>query len=175
MIKLVRAWIVGLAILTGGSKLAAETFQNSYISFELPPGWRCELEQVEWVCTDRAESPQSSAIIILTAKERGTIDRLDLYEDELSRPRPLRDTNGNPLGRSSRILFVRSEPISTRMWVHGRQFESEVPNYYTDYFATVDEQIAILVTFSAHTSVFDRAFAQFYPSMASIRPKTLQK
>jgi hypothetical protein len=173
--KFSRSWNFALLIMADVSGLAAETFQNSYISFELPPGWGCELEQTEWVCTDRAESPQSSAIIILTAKERGTIDRLDLYEDELSRPRPLRDTNGNPTGRSSRVFFVRSEMISTRTWIHGRQFESEVPNYHTDYFATVDDQIAMLVTFSAHTSVFDRAFAQFYPSMASIQPKRLQK
>jgi hypothetical protein len=173
--KLECAWIIALLMLAGGSGLVAETFQNSYISFELPPGWGCKIEQTEWVCSDRAESPQSSAIIILTAKDRGTIDRLDLYEDELSRPRPLRDTNGNPLGRSSRVFFVRPEIISTRTWIHGRQFESEVPNYYTDYFATVDDQIAILVTFSAHSSVFDRAFAQFYPSMATIQPKTLQK
>jgi hypothetical protein len=83
--------------------LAAETFQNTYMSFELPPRWACQLEQTEWVCEDGAEGPQKSAIIILTAKERGVIDRLDLYEDELSRPRPLRDTNGNPLGRSSRV------------------------------------------------------------------------
>jgi hypothetical protein len=91
MMKLSRLWIFALLLLAGASGVPAETFQNSYISFELPPGWGCELAQTEWVCTDRAESPQSSAIIILTAKERGTIDRLDLYEDELSRPRPLRD------------------------------------------------------------------------------------
>ena len=175
MTKPGRAFIVALFVSCAGSQLAAETFQNSYISFELPPRWGCKLEQTEWVCVDSAEGPQSSAIIILTAKERGTIDRLDLYEDELSRPRPLRDTNGNPLGRSSRVVFVRSEIIATRTWIHGRQFESELPNYYTEYFATVDDQIAILVTFSAHSSVFDRALAQFYPSMASIQPKALQK
>jgi hypothetical protein len=164
-----------LIFLICSAPLAAETFQSSYMSFELPPRWTCQLEQAEWVCEDGSEGPQKSAIIILTAKERGAIDRLDIYEDELSRPRPLRDTNGNPLGRSSRVIFVRSEAIGARTWIHGRQFESEVPNYYTEYFATVDDQIAILVTFSAHSSIFDRALQQFYPSMATIQPKPWKK
>jgi hypothetical protein len=160
----------GLLSITTAFQASAETFRNAYISFELPPGWTCHLEEKEWVCVDEAEGNQRSAIIILTAKERGETDRFDLYEDHLSTPRPLISRDGNPIGRSSRVEFVRPEEIGGRMWIHGRHFESEVPGFYTEYFATVDERIAILVTLSAHRTVFDAAFARFYPTMATIQP-----
>lgn len=155
-----------------GSPVSAEIFRNSYLSFELPSAWKCNLEGTEWVCEDTSEGDQKTAIIILTAKERGSEDRLDLYEDHLSATKPLMDSKGAPTGRSSTVEFVKRETIGDRTWVHGRQFESKVPNYYTDYFATVDDEIAILVTFSAYRQSFQTAFERFYPSMATIRPET---
>jgi hypothetical protein len=150
----------------------ADVFHSSYLSFVLPPGWKCNLEGEEWVCEDQSEGKQKTAIIILTAKEQGSEDRLDLYEDHLSTAKPLMDAKGMPTGRSSTLEFVRRETIDNKVWVHGRQFESEVPNYYTDYFATVSDHIAMLVTFSAHRENFQTAFQRFYPSMATIRPET---
>jgi hypothetical protein len=149
----------------------AELFRSSYLSFALPPGWQCSLEGTEWVCEDQSEGKEKTAIIILTAKERGSDDRLDLFEDHLSAPKPVTDAKGMPTGRSSKVEFVIREPIGARMWVHSRQFESEVPNYYTDYFATVDDEIAILLTFSAYKDSFQIAFQRFYPSMATILPE----
>ncbi len=64
-----------------GALATAEMFHNAHISFELPPGWACRLEQTQWVYVEDAERNQSSAIIILTAKERKDTDRFDLYED----------------------------------------------------------------------------------------------
>jgi hypothetical protein len=158
-------------LLVIGSPVSAETFRSSYLSFELPSAWKCNLEGTEWVCEDTSEGAEKTAIIILTAKERGSEDRLDLYEDHLSVTKPLVGGKGVPTGRSSTVEFVRRETIGDRTWVHGRQFESEVPNYYTDYFATVGDQIALLVTFSAYRQSFQTAFERFYPSMATIRPE----
>ncbi|SCB28442.1 hypothetical protein GA0061099_1004156 [Bradyrhizobium yuanmingense] len=162
-------FIVSQLLLACITAAHSETFRNAYISFELPSGWTCALEETEWVCSDVTESKQRTAIIILTAKERGDTDRFDLYEDHLSTSRPLMDSNGLPTGRSSSVEFVKRETIGDRVWIHGRQFESEVPSFYTDYFATVDGRIAILVTFSAHRQFFQRAFDRFFPSMVTIR------
>ena len=107
---------------------------------------------------------------IRAAMQSTGIRLVALYEDHLSTPRPLTDRDGNPIGRSSRVEFVKSREIGGRTWIHSRHFESEVPGFYTDYFATGDQHIAILVTFSAHRSVFDKTFARFFPSMATIRP-----
>jgi len=167
--------VVGLVVATVQlfsafcSPLSAEIFRSSYLSFELPSAWKCNLEGTEWVCEDTSEDAQKTAIIIMSAKERGGEDRFDLYEDHLSTTKPLMDRNGAPTGRSSTVEFVRRDAIGNRTWVHSRQFESEIRNYFTDYFATVDEKIAILVTFSAHRQSFQTAFERFYPSMATIR------
>jgi hypothetical protein len=160
-----------MLLLFAFCSVSAEIFRSSYLSFELPPAWKCNLEGMAWVCEDTSEGDQKTAIIILTAKERGNEDRLDLYEDHLSATKPLMDSKGVPSGRSSTVEFVRRETIGDRTWVHSRQFESEVPNYYTDYFVTVDDEIGILVTFSAYRQYFQIAFERFYPSMATIRPE----
>ncbi|KQQ35542.1 hypothetical protein ASG19_17805 [Rhizobium sp. Leaf306] len=155
-----------LPLLTSSAR--AEQFKNVYMSFELPANWSCVLEETEWVCGDKDQIDKRSAIIILTAKEVGPMDRLDLYEDHISVPVQLVDKDGNSIGRSSRVEFARQEEINGVTWIHGRQFESEVPDYYTDYFATVDSKIAVLVTFSAREDGFDSAYAQFFPSMSTI-------
>jgi hypothetical protein len=159
-------------LLALGAGARADVFHSSYLSFELPLGWKCNLEGVEWVCGDQTEGKQKTAFIIVTAKEQGSEDRLDLYEDQLSTTKPLMDAKGMPTGRSSTLEFVKRETIGDKVWVHGRQFESEAPNYYTDYFATVSDHIAILVTFSAYRQNFQAAFDRFYPSIATLRPKT---
>jgi hypothetical protein len=169
--KSVRFVLATMLLFGFGPPVSADIFRSSYLSFELPPAWKCNLEGMEWVCEDASEGPQKTAIIILTAKERGNEDRLDLYEDHLSAAKPLMDSTGLPTGRSSTVQFVRRETIGDKTWVHSRQFESEVPNYYTDYFATVSDDIAILVTFSAYRLSFQVAFERFYPSMATIRPE----
>jgi hypothetical protein len=151
------------------SPVSAGSFRNGYLSFELPPAWKCNSEGVAWVCEDTSEGDQKTALIVMAAKARGSEDRLDAFEDLLSATKPLIDGNGVPTGRSSTLEFVRREAIGERTWVHSRQFESEVPSYYTDYLATVDDQIAILITFSAEREFFQTAFERFYPSIATIR------
>src|SRR5882672_11971823 len=101
-------------LLALASAASADVFRNSYVSFELPPGWKCNLEGMEWVCEDEAEGKQKTAIIILTAKEQGSEDRLDLYEDHLSATAPLMDNKGMPTGRSSTLEFIRRETIGDR-------------------------------------------------------------
>ena len=63
-------------ILALGASARADVFHSSYLSFELPLGWKCNQEGIEWVCEDQVEGKQKTAIIILTAKEQGNEDRL---------------------------------------------------------------------------------------------------
>ena len=79
-----------------------------------------------------------------------------------------------PMGRSSTPgQLVNRETIDGKVWVHGRQFEFMVPNYYADYFATVSEHIAVLVTFSAYRAGFkSHSSVSICRSMATIRRQT---
>ena len=86
-----RAFRIAMAtlqlLLALGAGAKADVFHNSYLSFELPPGWKCNLEVTEWVCEDR-EGDQKTAIIVVAAKEQGSEDRLDAFEDLLSATNP---------------------------------------------------------------------------------------
>jgi hypothetical protein len=49
------------------------------------------------------------------------------------------------------------------------QKNSEVPNYFTRYVATIKERIAILVTFSAHRDYYAKYSKDFYNAIMSLR------
>lgn len=170
MRRVLRALALAATMLWPATARTA-AFENTYMTFDLPDGWTCQLEETEHICNDTAVSGPAPSIIIMAAKFKGEDDRLDRYEDHLSTPRPVMDRNGLPTGRSSRVIEVRTQDISGQSWVRARHFESELPEFYTDYLATVGERVAILVTFSAHRSVFQNALERFWPSMATIRPK----
>ncbi|MBG09504.1 MAG: hypothetical protein CME68_12150, partial [Halobacteriovoraceae bacterium] len=55
----------------------AKKFATKYCEFELPPGWECVLEGLEWVCQSSSKERKKEAIIILAAKLRGSQDSLD--------------------------------------------------------------------------------------------------
>jgi hypothetical protein len=163
------ASLTGWLVVAGPA--AAERFANSYISFELPTGWACRLEQTEWVCRPTDPVGAREAIFILTAKETGPQDRLHLYEDHLARPMVLERGAQPGSGTLSTVLDLVRRSIGGRNWVIATHFQSEVRNYITRYFATADDQIAILFTFSAHSDHFDRWGAAILPTLESIEAR----
>jgi hypothetical protein len=146
----------------------ARPYSTSYLSFELPATWDCELEQTEFVCSETGQTTNRRSIIIFTAKEQGSEDSLDQYFDHLSAPMTLRDSTGKVLGTSTPELPKRVT-VNGIEWVVGQHVGSEISNYSTRYYATVHDGIAVLVTFSAHASASDEAFRQFDPSFRTLR------
>lgn len=146
----------------------ARTFKNAYISFEILDDWKCKLEQTEWVC--RAEDPQTSreAVIILTAKEKGPTDNFSIYQDHMSKPMSLVTKTGASLN-STVTMPPREELINDQKWLDGLHTNSEVPNYYTRYLATIKDQIAILVTFSVHNKYYSKHRSHFMDTVRSLR------
>jgi hypothetical protein len=159
---------VALVNLLGMSTAPAGTFANAYISFNLPDNWSCALDETEWVCSENGQQMHQSSIIIMAAKEIGPGDSLDAYYDHLARPQMLHGKDGSPL-RLSRIEFVKRTTIGGRSWVEGRHYESEVADFYTEYFATVTRNIAVLITFSADRSVFAEALDRFSTTVNSLQ------
>jgi len=157
-----------LAILFSVSIVNARTFKNAYISFEIKEDWKCKLEQTEWVC--RSEDPQESkeAVIILTAKEKGPSDSFPIYTDHLSKPITMNSKSG-----ASMVSIVtmppREENINSQTWIDALHTNSEVQNYFTRYLATIKDQIAILVTFSAHNKYYTKHQAHFMETVKSLK------
>jgi hypothetical protein len=157
-----------LMVVSVTGHTAARTFANAYVSFEVPDSWECHLEQTEWVCEETDVKTPHSSIMILAAKQIGPGDSMDAYYDHLTQVRTVRDTDGKPL-RLSKVLSVGRVQIGRNEWVDSLQFESEIPSFYTRYLATVAGHIAVLVTFSAHRSVYSQAAARFSVTVNSIQ------
>lgn len=148
----------------------AKLFKNSYVQFELPPNWDCELEGTEWVCVNKfvkKNNEKREAIIILTAKEKGPSDSLTLYEGHLKTERNLVNAKGQKY--KSDIKQVRPRKIGMQDWMDGIHMGSEVQDYYTRYLATVRGQIAVLVTFSAHKDHYAKYAQDFMKAIQSLR------
>jgi hypothetical protein len=146
----------------------AKTFRNAYISFELPPNWNCSLEQTEWVCRSESNKESKEAIIILTAKEVGPTDSIQLYEQHLNTPVSLNlKTGGSAL---SKIVYKsKNVQINDQPWIDGLHLGSEVQNYFTRYLASIKGRIAVLVTFSAHKQFYTKYSQDFFKAVMSLR------
>ena len=165
--------LIALA-LTGSVKVYAKLFVNTYISFELPDKWTCELEGTEWVCGSPYKEKATQAIIILTAKESGPSDTLSAYKAHLQTPKSIPLANGT--FKSSRVEHLRERNINNHTWVDGMHLGSEVAHFYTRYLATVKDQLGIVVTFSAHEKYYTQYINDFLNAIKSLKviaPKNL--
>lgn len=157
-----------LAVLIGGINLAvAKQFKNAYISFEIPERWNCVLEATEWVCRSQENNESKEAIIVLTAKEVGPSDSLQIYENHMRNP--IKTTTKTGEANISQVMSPPSQKkINNLLWVDGFHLGSEIQNYYTRYIATIKEKIAVLVTFSAHKEFYTKYAADFFNAINSL-------
>lgn len=146
----------------------AKVFRNSYISFEMPDTWDCKLEHTEWVCRSLNQKEAREAIIILTAKEVGPTDSFTSYTTHLNTPQKVTSRTGSQV--TSRVVYAPKQvKINDQVWIDGLHQGSEVANYFTRYLATIKDQIAILVTLSAHKDHYTKYSQDFYKTVMSLR------
>jgi hypothetical protein len=143
----------------------AERFVNSFIAFTLPQGWACEQEDDTFVCMPPAPQDKPvAAVMILAAKFAGPQDTLAAYLQHLEH-HPAAAKAGAVLAAPKLVT------IGDTLWVDGVLFEAELPNYVTRYLATSREGLAVLWTFSAHQTEYDRYVAA---ALQSIHTLSLQ-
>lgn len=160
-------YILGICVVFFSTQVTfARLFENSYVSFELPDRWTCQVEETEWICQGQKFS-RREAIIVLTAKEVGVSDSLDQYLAYLRPPKQIVGLDGKPL--QSIVKIIRKRTLANHEWVDGQHLHSEVPYFYTRYLATTKKNIAILVTFSAHKEVFSKYAPDFLKAINSLR------
>ncbi|UYL09725.1 hypothetical protein B9G69_003945 [Bdellovibrio sp. SKB1291214] len=160
-------FLAPLAVILLSFSANAKVFRNAYISFELPDTWKCNLEQTEWVCRSEQNKESKEAIIILTAKEIGPTDTFQLYQAHLDSPISVMSKGG---ALTSKVVYKsKQETINDQPWVDALHMNSEVPNYFTRYVATIKNKIAILVTFSAHKQYYTKYSQDFFKAVMSMR------
>lgn len=167
MIRQIGCLTFVLAAVLIAAPASAKRFHNAYVSFDLPPNWKCEREHTETVCTSRFSKNAKEAMIILTAKEVGPTDTFAVYLSHLKSPKTIVGKDGRPV--QSKVLHVRERNISNHQWIDGMHLGSEVTSYYTRYLATIKDRIAILVTFSAHKEHYTKYSKDFINAVQSLR------
>jgi hypothetical protein len=154
----------GIVILAAFIGLGAEakTFQNSYVSFEVPDNWNCLQEGVAWTCTPAGVLESKEAVIVLAAKVAGPEDNLNNFQAFLAQPKKITTKVGTPM--PSQVMYSRQRMLANSQWVQAQHLGSEIQEYYTLYLATVKDQLAILVSFSSernryqvYNPIFDKA------------------
>jgi hypothetical protein len=140
----------------------AKTFQNSYVSFDVPDNWNCLQEGVAWTCSPTNPVEMKEAVIVLAAKVAGPEDNLLNFETFLRQPKKITTKVGTPM--PSQVMYAQKRKLAGTDWVQAQHLGSEIQEYYTLYLATVKEQLAILVSFSAernryqvYNPIFDKA------------------
>lgn len=139
-------------------------YRTNYLEFSLPENWRCNQESSDFVCSLSKDSRDS--IIIFTAKLRNQQDTLDEYEKHLLKPRTYLTPDNMEV--TSNVVKVERIVSKGRVWVDSIHFESEIPNYYTQYLATVTAQLGVAVTFSYHVDASENIKRQFKKSIENL-------
>ena len=132
----------------------AKTFANQFIEFNLPEKWECQLDGTEWVCQSTDEQKKRDAIIVLAAKiKKAGMDELPVYKAHLEKPQTYQSLSGDSI--TSEPRYVKELDISGKSWIDSLHLQSEIPDFYTRYLATVEQDLGILVTFSVRKDKYE--------------------
>lgn len=148
--------LIGAAMLASPKSHAAK-FANQFVEFELPPQWQCNLEGAEWVCQSLNEQKKRDAIIVLAAKLKGDQDSLDQYLTYLKNSKVYTSIKGSTV--KSDPKYAKNIQIGDHPWVDSLHLQSEIPEFYTRYLATVKNDIGVLVTYSINKT----KYAEYQP------------
>jgi hypothetical protein len=143
-----------------------ELFRGGFFDFELSPGWWCELDGTEYVCSPPGKPPRA-AIVIMAMKERSDKDNLAAYQQHLEQPQPAGAAE-KTTGEMSQVRFVRRRVLAGHEWVEALHSGSEIKNYDTYYLGTNTSHLGILVTMSVHKDYAGQYTAQLRDMMGTL-------
>lgn len=143
--------------------------QTTYLKFEEPPGWRCELNSGVYVCQSSHEPEKSESLILVFGAPVTDWDSLPNYENYLNQPKTILDEYEKPV--TSKVTFVRRRNINGVEWIDSLQQNSELVGFWTRYVATVQKPLAILVTYVVSNQKYSELTPAFERLVASLRPE----
>jgi hypothetical protein len=173
-IALLSAFVV-TAVLLGGAGYAVtrvavpvphDIFRAPAFEFALAPGWWCELDGNEYICSPPGKPPHP-AMVVMAMKERNKDDNLAVYETYLRQPQQAGNRD-KPSDRKSVLKSLKREIIGRREWVTALHSGSEIEGYDTYYLATATSYAGIVVTMSVH-----KDYTQDYVRQLNEMMKTL--
>ena len=148
-----KLFLFALALLLPLSSYA-KNFANQFIEFQLPDKWECQLDGTEWVCQSTDEQKKRDAIVVLAAKiKKPGMDELAVYKAHLEKPQQYTSLSGEAI--ISEPKYVKEVDISGKPWIDSLHLQSEIPDFYTRYLATLESDLGILVTFSMRKDKYE--------------------
>lgn len=174
-----------LVVISMGQNVWAKNFHNSYIRFEMPDRWQCELQKKAYLCRHRvsksckvnpttAECKQQikksrEAVIVLSAKEKSDVDNLKAFQNYFGSSRKF---NASGATSQSKVIHNKIVSIKKHKWVDTMQLGRELPHYYTRYLATTKGNVAVLVSFTAHKLYYTNYSNHFFEGIKSLEVLT---
>jgi len=158
--------ILFLAVLVFSSPSSALVTQ--YVSFEHPEGWKCELSQGVFICQSTTEPDRKEAIVLSIATIASEWDSLENYEEYLKKPKTIQDDEGNTI--TSKVTYSRRRNINGTVWVDSLQYNSELPGFWARYLSTVQNKLAILITYIVSDDRYSQLAPQFERMVSSLKP-----
>lgn len=157
-------WLVGFVLALYVCPSFAKIYKNNYISTDIPDTWICFQENTAHICRSPNDKSGSEAIMIINARMRSPQDNLGEFHSMLNKQRTIFDVKNKPI--HSTVYTVRDVKLNGKTWVESTQFNSEIPNFYSFYYATVDDQwdVAVLVNFNVHV----KGLAKYKPAIGKI-------
>lgn len=78
---------------------------------------------------------------------------LPVYRTHLEKPQTYKSLSGEDI--TSEPRYVKELDISGKQWIDSLHLQSEIPDFYTRYLATVEQDLGILVTFSVRKDKYE--------------------
>lgn len=142
--------------------------QTTYLSFEEPPGWGCDLSNGVYICQAPKDPERSESLILVFGAPSTEWDSFESYEEYLKKPKTILDESGK--STSSKVVYVRRRNINGFEWVDSLQQNSELPGFWTRYLATIQKPLAILVTYVVSGEKYQELTPAFERMVASLKP-----
>lgn len=167
MTKFILFFLFNLTSLLAHGKF----WSNSYVGFNLPPNWSCEVSGTEWTCRSANADQAKQAIIVLTAKQVGPNDNFAYYNQYLKAPKTPKNRDGTAAS-PSKVEHLKTIQIANHPWADSLHLGSLLPNFYSRYLVTIKDKIAILVTFTAKKEFYTLYSRHFFEAINSLRITT---
>ena len=131
----------------------AKVLETSYLITQVPDDWDCQLDNNQWICRSETEGYDTRVVASFSAKQSSPEEKIENFLKHFKNPKSIISKAGRSV--VSQVISAKIVNVNRIKWVEAIHLESELPNYYTHYMATVNGGVTLLLQFSAHKEVFE--------------------
>lgn len=158
-----------LALILVAQTSFAKSLETPYLDLVVPDDYNCTSDTGRYICQGQAGQKTKDSILTMIFKRSGPQDTIPQYQEFIGRPMSRVSTSGPPA--LSKVELVRTIKIAGQDWVEAKHFESDLPNYYTYYWATVRSPVAMVVTYSVEKKREEARMSELVAIRNSLRTK----